>query len=120
MLILTGYEIDGKIEVLCSVCHRAVGAFSLEEIGAMSKALNAIYCFDCDAVLADTVHSSLYDESGRYFLRIEGQWFSINIWQEVKAQKTKIEYRNQKIQDIHEFLISLKGVSNYGPTESNT
>lgn len=119
MLILTGSEVDGKTEVLCSVCHRVVGAFSLEEIGAMSKALNAIYCFDCDAVDADTVHSSLYDDSGRYFLCLGGEWFSINLWQEVKAQKTKIEYRDQKIQNIHEFLISLKGVSNYGPTKSN-
>lgn len=104
MLILTGSVVEDKQEVLCSVCKRVVGLFELAEIGQMSIALNAIYCFECDQLFADSVHPSLYDDSGHYVLWIDGAWFSINLEKEVRAKKTLIERRDYQIECLYQHL----------------
>jgi len=104
MLILTGSEVAGKLEILCSVCHRVVGICGLDEIAHYAKSLDAIYCFDCDQVVADSVHPSLYDGEGRYFLWFDGACRSINLIKEVSAKSKIIQLRDGKICDLYEHL----------------
>lgn len=104
MLILTGSVVEDKQEVLCSVCKRVVGLFDLSEIGQMSVALNAIYCFECDTVVADSVHPSLYDDSERYFLFFDGVCRSINLQKEVRAKVQIINRKNDQIELLYQHL----------------
>lgn len=104
MLILTGSLVDDKTEVLCSVCKRVVGLFDLSEIGQMSVKLDAVYCFDCDQNVADSVHPSLYDDSGHYFLWLGGECISVNLEQEVRYKAKMIDARNQTIEELYSHL----------------
>lgn len=104
MLILTGSLVDDKTEVLCSVCKRVVGLFDMSEIGQMSVALDAIYCFECDQLFADSVHPSLYDDSGHYFLWIDGECCAVNLEKEVRAKTELIGRKNFQIEALYQHL----------------
>lgn len=109
MLILTGSVVDSKTEILCSVCYGVVGLFSQKEIGDMTKVLNAIYCFDCDSVGADSVHPSLYDESGRYFIWFGESCVSVNLWQEVRTKDEIIKIKDRTIGEFLDYLSGARG-----------
>lgn len=106
MLILTGSVVGDKTEALCSACHRVVGLFDLDELGDMAKELDAIYCFDCDSFIADSVHPSLYDETGRYFIWFGNVCVPINLWQEVRAKEEIIQHN---IESFDNFLNPISG-----------
>lgn len=109
MLVYTGSVVDGKTEVLCSVCKRVVGEFTHIEIANFVHNLNAIYCFDCDGVNADTVHSSVYDESGRYLICYDGTWVSVNLEREVRAKDKIIKQRNMTVGELFDRLRHVNG-----------
>lgn len=109
MLILTGSIVDSKTEVLCSVCYRVVGLFSQKEIGDMAKVLDAIYCFDCDSVGADSVHPGLYDENGRYFIFIDDYPISINLWEEVRTKDKIIQHNIKSFENFLSCISSARG-----------
>jgi hypothetical protein len=109
MLILTGSVVNSKQEALCSVCYKVVGLFEPRELWLMARDMDAIYCFDCDQVAADSVPDVLYDISGRYFFTIDGQLFSINIWEEVKAKTKLISQKNTRIGALYEHLLEVLG-----------
>lgn len=109
MLILTGSEVDGKIEGLCSICYRDVGEFDLSELAELAKSNTPIICFECDPGAADSVHPALYCEDGRYLLKIQDDWFSVNIWEEVKAKTKLLRERDNRIAKIYDDMIRIFG-----------
>lgn len=109
MLIVTRAIVEDKQEVCCSVCHQVVGLFSPQEMGELSVHLDAIYCFDCDSVQADTVHPSLYVEDERYFLWFDGTCRSINLSKEVRVKQQIINIKNQTIEDLYDHLREIFG-----------
>lgn len=111
MVILTGLEVSGKLQLLCSVCQDVVGLFWPHELAAMSRDLDAVYCFNCDRVNADSVHPCLYDEAGRYLIYISGSPVSIDVWGEVKLKNKLIQARDLTITELFTSKLLLFGVN---------
>lgn len=107
MLILTGSEVDGKIEVLCQYCQHVVMLADSQELGAMTLGMTEpVICFECD-LGGDIVHPSLYDQDGQFLLKIDGSWISVNIWREVRAKAFLLTQKNQKIAQLYDHLLEV-------------
>lgn len=104
MLVYTGSVVGSKTEVLCSVCSKVVGAFTQKEIAKLVHNLDAIYCFECDSVNADTVHPALYDPAEPFLLCIDGTWIGVNPWKELRAKDMIITQKNMTIESLFDRL----------------
>lgn len=103
-LVLGKFVDDNGFLGYCIACGREVGLLDRNELLYLLKTEQQLFCFDCDGLESDQIPQVLWSNELHYFVKIDGQWFSINWPNVARSGRKRLAYYQAISDDLFERL----------------